>query len=61
MIDSMCVGQLPKPEPHDGDLNTHRLCLNGAGEGGGVFDLQINKSDVGWFRWLFDAVFPKEA
>lgn len=60
VTDAMCVGKLPQPEPHDGDLNTHRLCLNGATDAGGVFDLQINRSDVSWFRWLFDAIFPRE-
>ena len=61
VTDAMCAGELPKPEPHDGDLNTHRMCLNGADEGGGVFDLQINRSDVGWFRRLFEAIFPTAA
>lgn len=59
--DAICVGQLLEPEPHDGDENTHRICLNGVADNGGVFDLQINRSDVGWFRWLFEAIFPTAA
>ena len=52
----VCVGELPEPQPHDNDVNTHRFCLNGAGERGGVFDLQINKNDVFVFRIAFDAI-----
>jgi hypothetical protein len=44
---------LPKPEPHDGDVNTHRICIN-AGEP--IFDLQVNASDLLWFRYIFDAL-----
>lgn len=47
-----CVGRLPQPEPHDGDHNTHRLCI----EADGVFDLQINKSDAWWLRQLLAVV-----
>jgi len=58
--DAMCGGQLPKPEPHDGDENTHRLCINEKQDPlaavTGVFDLQVNKSDLGWFRWVMDAL-----
>ena len=25
---SMCRGKLSKPEPHDNDFNTHRLCID---------------------------------
>ena len=55
MEDLMCCGSLPEPEPHDGDFNTHRFCLNKVADNGGVFDLQINKTDVWWFRRMFDA------
>ncbi len=54
--DALCGGRLPKPEPHDGDENTHRLCIK-AGE---VFDLQVNKTDLGYFRWIFDALDGKK-
>lgn len=49
----MCCGELPELEPHDKDYNTHRFCLNGAGNDGGVFDLQVNKGDIFHFRVLF--------
>ena len=42
-------------EKHD-DHNTHRFCLNGADKDGGVFDLQVNRSDLGWMHWVFDAL-----
>lgn len=60
VMDHMCIGELPEPAPHDGDFNTHRLCLTGVFPDDKIFDLQINKSDVGWFRFLFDAIFPQE-
>ena len=60
VMDSMCGGELLMPEPHNGDFNTHRFCLNGAADDGGVFDLQVNKSDIGWFRAMFNAMFPAE-
>jgi hypothetical protein len=37
----MCGGCLPEPVPHDGDFNTHRLCI----EADGVIDLMVNRSD----------------
>lgn len=60
VTDSMCGGKLPSPEPHNGDFNTHRFCLNGATDDGGVFDLQINKSDRWWFGKMFDEMFKEE-
>lgn len=55
-MDSICGGELPTPTEHDGGLNTHRVCLNGAADDGRVFDLQVNASDLGWLRWIFDAL-----
>ena len=55
--DALCAGQLPAPEPHDGDHNTHRICIN-AGEP--VFDLQINATDAEYFRWMLDATDGKQ-
>lgn len=55
-MDSMCCGRLPEPSPHGADFNTHRLCLNGASDDGGVFDLQINKTDVWWLGWIMEPV-----
>ncbi len=50
--DSLCGGELPKPESHDSDENTHRLCIN-ADE---VFDLQVNRSDLYHFRRVLSAL-----
>jgi hypothetical protein len=41
----MCVGKLPKPIPHDKNLNTHRLCFDTRGTGHGIIDLQVNWTD----------------
>ena len=60
VMDHMCVGDLPEPAPHDGDFNNHRLCLNGADSTGAVFDLQINDSDIWWFKFLFEALSSKD-
>lgn len=54
--DAVCGGQLPSPVPHDGDLNTHRVCFNGVADDGGPLDVQVNRTDLGWFRWIFDAL-----
>ena len=58
--DKMCVGKLMKKEEHDGDFNTHRICLDTKETGHGVFDLQINKTDCYWFRLLFDAIDKRD-
>lgn len=57
--DSLCAGKLPKPLPHDGDFNTHRICLTGALPNDEVFDLQVNKSDVYHFRRILNAIDGK--
>jgi len=54
--DSICGGGLPVPEPHCGDMNTHRICIKTKE----VFDLQVNVSDLDWFRWVFDAIDGKK-
>ena len=54
--DQMCVGRLPKREPHGDGVNTHRLCLRGAGYAGTVFDLQVHTGDLYCLGLLFDAV-----
>jgi hypothetical protein len=56
VTDKMCGGKLPKAEPHDGDFNTHRICLNGVLSSGEVFNLQVNNSDLWWFAWLIMAM-----
>lgn len=55
----MCAGNLPEPAPHKDDFNTYRFCLNGAEDNGRIFDLQVNNTDLWWFRWLFDALDGK--
>ena len=52
-MDSICGGNLPKPSPHEGDFNIYRLCFN---QGGRIDSYEVNKSDLGWFRWIFDAL-----
>jgi len=51
-MDSLCGGKLPKPIEHDGDFNTHRLCI----KTNEVFDLQVNKTDLFWFKLIFKAL-----
>lgn len=55
-MDNACVGALPEPAPHDGDVNHYRLCLCGVLPDDEVFDLQVNDSDLHWLRWLFSAL-----
>lgn len=55
-MDSLCGGGLPEQVEHDGDFNTHRFCINGALPNDEVFDLQVNKSDLWWFRFIFEAL-----
>jgi len=42
----VCIGKLPKPEPHENDFNTHRFCLDERETKHGIHDLQINWSDA---------------
>lgn len=49
--EQVCIGELPRPEPHGLDENTHRLCLHGAKDDGEwTFDLQVNRGDA-WHLW----------
>jgi len=57
VLDVLCGGELPKPEPHNGDFNLYRVCIRTNGE---VFDLQVNNTDLDWFRWIFDALDGKK-
>lgn len=52
----MCIGKLPKPEPHGGDFNTHRLCMLERETGLHLVRLVINKTDVGWLNYLFEVM-----
>jgi len=58
-MDDICGGELPVPIPHDGVDNTHRLCMNGLADDGGVFDLRVNSTDLDWLRWILDALDGK--
>jgi len=60
VMDAMCGGTLPIPNPHNGQLNTHRFCLNDVDRKGEIFDLTVNKNDIDWFRKLFDKMFPTQ-
>lgn len=57
---NMCVGHLPKPVLHDGYPNRYRLCLKGAADDGGVFDLQVCDGDLDCLRELFGALQGRE-
>lgn len=58
-MDSVCGGELPAPVLHDGDVNTHRLCLREPTGQPALYDLQVNSSDLGWLRWILDALDGK--
>lgn len=54
----LCIGELPRPEPHDGDHNTHRLCQRGAPDDGEwLHSFQLNRGDAWAYRRLLDSVF----
>jgi len=44
--EKMCFGELSRKEPHDNDFNTNRLCIDTRETGHGIFDLQVNKTDL---------------
>lgn len=58
VMDNICGGALPQPEPHDGDTNLYRICIR-MDDKMPIFDLQVNDSDLEWFRWIFDALDGK--
>lgn len=51
--DGFCGGYLPVPQEHDGDYNTYRVCLR---TDEALADFMVNKTDLEWLRWLFDAL-----
>jgi hypothetical protein len=53
----ICIGELPKPEPHDDGFNTHRLCIDTRETGHGIFDLQVNAGDCWNLIRLLNTVF----
>jgi len=60
--DLICTGELPEPEAHDNDENTHRFCLDEREFGKGIHDLQINRTDAWYFKRHMDVILnqPKE-
>jgi len=52
----MCVGKLPKPEPHDNDFNTHRICIDTRETGHGIFDLLVNRTDLWNLKRIIDKI-----
>ena len=57
VMDAICGGELATPEPHDGGLNTHRVCT----QTDQVIDLQVNETDLEWFRWVYDALDGRQS
>jgi len=55
-MDSLCAGQLLKPEAHGGDFNTHRICMVGVLPKGEIFDLKVNTGDLYHCRRILDAI-----
>ena len=53
---SMCKGKLLRPERHDNDFNTHRLCIDNRETGHGIFDLLINHTDAYLLRNLLNDI-----
>ena len=52
----ICGGRLPEPEAHGPDKNTHRLCVAEVDSLSVMLDLQINRSDLMYFRRVIDAL-----
>ena len=56
-MDNICGGDLPEPQDHGKckKVNTHRVCIRFEEEGV-ITDIQLNDTDLDWFRWIFDAL-----
>ena len=57
--DALCCGELPEPEPHEGDFNYYRICINVEGDRAGV-DYCVNNTDINYLRWILDALDGKK-
>lgn len=57
----ICGGKLPKPAPHGEvkEANDKRICIDTRETGHGIFDLQVNDSDLEAFRFIFDSLDGK--
>lgn len=66
VMDYICGGFLPKPEPHLDGVNHYRLCLRQFDPHDDfpndpvVYAFQVNANDVDWLRWVFDALDGKK-
>jgi hypothetical protein len=60
VLDNLCGGKLPTPERHETDFNFYRICIRTNVGEPNVFDLQVNNTDLDWFRWIFDALDGKK-
>jgi len=60
VLDSICGGELPATVEHDGDQNTHRLCIREPESDPPIWDLMVNETDLDWLRWVLDALDGKE-
>jgi len=59
--DSLCIGELRTPLPHDGVDNTHRLCQRGAEDDGlWLRQLEWNRGDAWNFGRVINAAFVFE-
>lgn len=56
--DALCGGDLPNPESHNGDFNYHRFCIRF--NDNDIVDIQVNDSDLDYFRSIFDALDGKK-
>ena len=55
--DALCGGRLPSPELHEGDFNCYRICIRFSDTE--LIDIQVNNSDLEYFRSIFDALDGK--
>ncbi len=56
--DSICIGELPAPRPHDGVDNTHRLCMRGAPDDGEwLHTVELNVGDAWNFARILKVAF----
>lgn len=54
--DAGCAGRLAEPVEHDGDVNTHRLCLRDQVECCMIAELCWNRTDAWHFGRLCHAI-----
>jgi len=56
--DSLCGGWLSPPQEHNGDFNHYRFCIRFDDDQ--VIDIQVNDSDLQYFRSIFDVLDGKK-